>query len=62
MFDFRRDVLLTTHKCNETDRNILFQNFDYVDVDTFDKYWSNYNCLDNPELINMRHGNSKYKK
>ena len=25
------DAILTTHKCNETDKSILFNNFDYVD-------------------------------
>ena len=62
MLTWTTDAILTTHKCNETDKNLLFNNFDYIDGVTMDFSWSKMYCLDNPEMINMRHGNSKHKK
>ena len=44
---------LSIHQCNETDKSILSVNRDYIDTELYEKWWSSFYCLDNPEKLNM---------
>ena len=50
------DVSLTTHKCNETDKDLFSKNWDYIDSRSIEKVWPHLYCLDNPEKIELRQG------
>ena len=55
--DFTQEEVLATHACNQSDRNLLSQNMDYVDTKQLENVWPLLMCLDNPEKIVL--GNSK---
>ena len=45
---------LSIHKCNDTDKGILSENKDFIDTANYEKWWSKFYCLDNPEKLNLR--------
>ena len=45
---------LSIHKCNESEKGILSENKDYIDTNDYEKWWSKFYCLDNPEKLNLR--------
>ena len=44
------------HKCNETDKSLFSQNIDYVDPDLYEIFWPQLQCLDNPEKVVFKPG------
>ena len=54
-YEYVIDESISTHRCNETDKQIFAKNFDTVG-DLTKQMWSNKYCLDNPEKIKLSQG------
>ena len=51
--EFVNEEIFSTHKCNETDRDLFSQNDVIIDQKTLDRDWPYLVCLDNPEKIRL---------
>ena len=52
--EYSDEEQLSIHKCNDTDKDALSNNKNYVDTADYEKWWSKFYCLDNPERLNLR--------
>ena len=53
-YSYVLDEELTTHKCNETDKEFLSKNLNYIETEEIEKLWPTYLCFDHPEKLALR--------
>ena len=51
---FTIEEILSVHKCNETDKKLFSNNYEFIDFEKFDRIWPTLSCLDNPEKLRLR--------
>ena len=53
-YSYVLDEELSTHKCNDTDKEFLSKNLDYIEREEIDEVWYSYLCFDHPEKLALR--------